>query len=201
VKRIVQQIEGSKAYGIGYREWRRQRSFIAADIGAPGTFLDLGCANGFLVCCLRKWSRHALIPYGIDIDPAAIEECRRLFPRHHTHFSCANVRDLPEHLAAEFPQRFDYVFWNIPSGWRIDDARDHVERLMPLVGSAGKLLLAVYGRNAPDVSASEWEADGRAVINVFTGLQERGVVFRHVRYNPWGTHHGVGVVDLSQNTR
>ena len=52
-----------------YEDWVRLRSPIADCITAPGTFLDIGCANGFLLECLLEWTTEkgvAIEPYGLD---------------------------------------------------------------------------------------------------------------------------------------
>ena len=194
MSKIVKHIEGCNAYGIDYREWRRQRHFIAADIDCDGSFLDLGCANGFLVRCLEKWSGCRFVPYGVDINPQAIADCAQLFPGKTGHFVCRDVRDFTDDLPPGFPSVFDYVFWNIPNGWSLDEKRRQLASLMQLVAPGGKLLAAVYGSNARGMSASAWDAEGLAVRGVFADLESRGIAFRHVRHNPWGTHHAVGQV-------
>ena len=36
--------------------WKAARSAIARGIDAPGTFLDVGCANGLLMESIARWS-------------------------------------------------------------------------------------------------------------------------------------------------
>jgi SAM-dependent methyltransferase len=198
LNKIVKRIEGSKAHGIGYREWRRRRLFIAAEIVGPGTFIDLGCANGFLLRCLLKWSGQALVPYGIDIDGNAVAGCRELFPRHDGHFARMDVRDFAVRTPAGFPGRYDYVFWNMPNGWTVEEKARLARRLTARVAPGGRLLLAVYGGNAAGLDASQRAAERRGVLEVFARLEALGIGFAHVRPNPLGTSHCVGRVAAGQ---
>src|SRR5436853_7891156 len=52
--------------------WRYKRSLIAEAVDRDGTFLDVGCASGYLMECLARWSRapgHEGEPYRLDIPP------------------------------------------------------------------------------------------------------------------------------------
>src|SRR5512136_1680353 len=48
-----------------FEDWTRLRIPIAECIETPGTFLDIGCANGFLLECLLDWAAKK----GIQVDP------------------------------------------------------------------------------------------------------------------------------------
>ena len=54
------------------RAWTQGRSLICDAIHKDGSFLDVGCANGYLMESIYKWSaergRH-VEPYGLDISP------------------------------------------------------------------------------------------------------------------------------------
>lgn len=55
--------EGRKGrYGVlpKYTDWEEGRRLIANAINNDGSILDIGCANGFLLRCLREWSSHKL---------------------------------------------------------------------------------------------------------------------------------------------
>src|ERR1051326_7701701 len=52
--------------------WEQARSLIADAVHHDGTFLDVGCASGYLMECLERWARdrgHAIQPHGLDIAP------------------------------------------------------------------------------------------------------------------------------------
>ena len=53
--------------------WEAARRGIVEGIDRPGTFLDVGCANGLLMESLAAWSPHAVEVYGIDFAPGLVE--------------------------------------------------------------------------------------------------------------------------------
>ncbi len=106
-----------------YADWEYARSHIAHAIDRPGSFLDVGCANGFLLESLAAWSRHAIEPWGLDIAPELVELARRRLPAHAPHLAVGNA------LEWEPPRRFDYARTNleyVPQR----RPRDLVDRLM-----------------------------------------------------------------------
>ena len=50
--------------------WEAARKLIAYPIDRPGTFLDVGCANGLLMESVVRWAVFPVEPYGIDFAPA-----------------------------------------------------------------------------------------------------------------------------------
>ncbi|MBI4214286.1 MAG: class I SAM-dependent methyltransferase [Chloroflexi bacterium] len=65
-------------------EWRWARELILDALpGAGGTFLDVGCANGYLMECAQRWGRERglrLEPYGVDISWRLTSLARRRLP-------------------------------------------------------------------------------------------------------------------------
>jgi 2-polyprenyl-3-methyl-5-hydroxy-6-metoxy-1,4-benzoquinol methylase len=55
-------LSGSGLAGADFKVWERARLFISEAINAPGSILDIGCGNGFLLRCLQEWSKYKLIP-------------------------------------------------------------------------------------------------------------------------------------------
>lgn len=49
-------------------DWEHSRSLIADAIDRDGTFLDIGCANGYLMECIPRWTSFDVEPYGVDIS-------------------------------------------------------------------------------------------------------------------------------------
>ncbi|MEE8413571.1 MAG: class I SAM-dependent methyltransferase, partial [Dehalococcoidales bacterium] len=86
--------------------WVSLRKPVADCIDKPGSFLDIGCANGYLLECCTRWTAERGIkidPYGLDISPKLIELARRRLPQFASHFFTGNAfRWLP-------PRRFDFV--------------------------------------------------------------------------------------------
>jgi SAM-dependent methyltransferase len=56
--------------------WEAARRGIVEGIDLPGTFLDVGCANGLLMESVAAWSPHAVEVYGIDFAPGLVELAR-----------------------------------------------------------------------------------------------------------------------------
>ena len=62
--------EQSGYYGL-VEQWIATRKPNADCIDTSGSFLDIGCANGYLLECILKWTSERnlkVIPYGIDIS-------------------------------------------------------------------------------------------------------------------------------------
>jgi SAM-dependent methyltransferase len=86
--------------------WEKGRRPVMAAVDRDGTFLDVGCANGFLMESVRTWGGergHDLEPYGLEIMPELAELARRRLPQWADRVFVGNARDwIP-------PRRFDYV--------------------------------------------------------------------------------------------
>ena len=72
--------------------------------------------------------------------------------------------------------------------------RGDAGRLAPLVAPGGKLLIAAYGGNAPELTAWQRQEEKRALASTFSQLSALGVRFQRIRFNPHGTQHAVGVI-------
>lgn len=66
--------EGSGKSGTA-EDWEYARSHVAHAVDRDGSFLDIGCANGYLLECLPRWTPHQLDRYGVDIAPGAGRRC------------------------------------------------------------------------------------------------------------------------------
>jgi SAM-dependent methyltransferase len=101
-----------------YEDWEYSRSLIADAIDRDGSFLDVGCANGYLLECLVGWTPHQLDVFGLDIAPELADLARRRLPawadrfvvgnaltwdagRHFT-FARANLDAVPPHRRHDF---------------------------------------------------------------------------------------------------
>src|SRR2546426_5525017 len=102
-------------FGGGPGRWRGEREPIleaingdpSAGLGAGSNFLDIGCANGYLLECLVLWGRErglSLVPYGVDIGPKLIEVAKRRLPQFAENFCVANAWDWRP------GRRFRYVY-------------------------------------------------------------------------------------------
>lgn len=124
----------------GAESWERARSLIAEAV-RPGTFLDVGCASGYLMECLVRWCSAAGVacePYGLDIAPELAELARRRLPHWRERIFTGNALDWQP------PRRFDVVRTGldyVPSRRR----RALIERLLAdIVADDGRLIIGVF---------------------------------------------------------
>jgi SAM-dependent methyltransferase len=86
--------------------WESARRPIVAAIDRDGSFLDVGCASGYLMECVQRWAAeagHSVQPFGLEIAPALAELARRRLPQWADRIFVGNARSwLP-------PRRFDFV--------------------------------------------------------------------------------------------
>jgi SAM-dependent methyltransferase len=134
--------------------WVACRKPIAGCVTSDGTFLDIGCANGYLIECLLEWTRArglTIEPWGLDVSAALVELARQRCPEWAADMIVGNAfRWRP-------PRRFDYVrteLCYVPDECR----RDYVLRLLDeFIAPGGRLLVCEYrSRNAPP---SPWVED------------------------------------------
>ena len=127
--------------------WTRLRKPIADCIDRPGSFLDIGCANGYLLECCLRWTAERDIqidPYGLDLSEPLLELAKKRLPQYADHFFTGNAFSwLP-------PMRFDFVRTElvyVPA----DYEQQYVAFLLTHhLKPGGKLLVANYGEGRPD---------------------------------------------------
>lgn len=86
--------------------WRSSRGLILEAIDRPGTFLDIGCANGLLMASVAAWAGErglTVEPYGVEISPRLAALARTLHPAWADRIWTANADDWRP------PRRFDFV--------------------------------------------------------------------------------------------
>ncbi len=137
------------------QDWEVLRRPIADCITRPGTFLDIGCANGYLLECILLWTQERsvqVIPYGLDFSEMHAALARQRLPLYADNIFVGNAWDwLP-------PQSFDYV--NSTLDYVPYELREaFVQRLLDhYVKQGGFLLIAEYsGRRTgvPEKRVSE----------------------------------------------
>ena len=133
-------------------KWTKCRKPIADCIEREGTFLDAGCANGYLLQSMIKWkSRDGInvIPYGLDIGHKLIELSKKRLQQYACNFFQGNI------INWEPPFKFDYVRTElvyVPEEYR----KSFINRLLnKYVKSNGKLILCEY-RSAKDDPKKPW---------------------------------------------
>jgi len=147
-------IEQSGFHG-GPERWRSEREPILNAVDGDGSFLDAGCANGYLLECLIRWARDrgvTLEPYGVDIGPRLIAEAKRRLNAFADNFWVANAWDW------RAPRRFRYVY-------TLNDCvppqllRAYVLHLLDsVVEPGGRLIVGSYGsrsRGEPPLEIAE----------------------------------------------
>jgi SAM-dependent methyltransferase len=89
---------GSSRDAIG---WKYARSLLADAVERGQTFLDVGCANGFLMESMARWA--GVEPYGLEISPELADLARRRLPHWRDRVWVGNALDWTP------PHRFDVV--------------------------------------------------------------------------------------------
>jgi SAM-dependent methyltransferase len=129
-------------FGGEPQRWRAEREPILAAVDGDGEFLDVGCANGFLLECLVVWAAergYRLQPHGVDYGQRLIALARRRLPQFANNFHVANAWDWNP------PQRyrFTYTLWDcVPGKLLADYCRRLLERA---VAPNGRLIVGMYG--------------------------------------------------------
>jgi hypothetical protein len=139
-------------FGGGPKRWRAERELILDAVDADGDFLDVGCANGYLLQCLVDWARPTgikLRPFGLDQGARLIDLAREQFQDLSDHFWVGNAWDwLP-------PRRFRYVYTltdYVPEAY----LREYLARLLDLfLQKDGTLIVGAYGSTSTGQPAQD----------------------------------------------
>jgi SAM-dependent methyltransferase len=127
--------------------WTSLRRPLADCLDRSSSFLDIGCANGYLLECLLGWAGEGGLqvePYGLDISARLVELARQRLDHYSDHFFTANAFDwIP-------PQRFDFVRTElvyVPAEYE----RAFVSHLFNhYLKPDGRLIIASYMEGMPD---------------------------------------------------
>lgn len=127
--------------------WASLRRPVADCIERSGSFLDIGCANGYLLECCVRWTAHRGLKvdaFGLDISEKLIALARRRLAQWADRFYVANA------YLWRPPRRFDYVRTElvyVPA----EHERDYVRHLLEnYLNPGGTLLVANYSEDMPD---------------------------------------------------
>jgi SAM-dependent methyltransferase len=126
-------------FGGDEARWEAGRRAIADAIDRDGSFLDIGCANGYLMECVVRWSPHRIEPYGLDFAPAVAQLARKRLPQWADRIFLGNA------LTWDPPRRFDFVRTELV--YVPEEARPgYVRRLLDqVVAPGGRLIVCSYG--------------------------------------------------------
>ena len=94
-------------HGGNEARWRYTRVLMILEaLHKDGSFLDIGCANGYLIECLQKWIEGSGLKvefYGVDISEELIDLAQKRLPDRSDRFSVANA------VLWTPSRRFDFV--------------------------------------------------------------------------------------------
>ncbi len=129
-------------------QWEACRRPIADCLDRSGTFLDIGCANGYLLECVVRWVKESGIevaPYGLDLSDKMVALAQERLPEYAHHMFVGNAWDWVP------PRTFDYIRTElvyVPDHLH----QAYVKRLVEVyLKPEGKLLIAEY-RNSRENS-------------------------------------------------
>ena len=141
-------------FGGGAERWRAEREPILDAVTDGGAFLDVGCANGFLLECLVAWAAErgvALEPWGVEQSAELVALARARLPSHASRLFVGNA------WSWQPPRRFRYVYCLldvVPES----HLRTYVARLLErVVEPGGVLVLGSYGscsRSVPPIDVA-----------------------------------------------
>ena len=143
--------QAGSGFGGDAASWRARRGQIVDCLHRPGTFLDIGCANGLLMESVREWAAErglAIEPYGVDLAPGLVDLARRRLPRWADRIEVGNAIDYAP------GRRFTFVHVLLDAVPRRRRA-DLVRHALTLVEPGGRLLVSHYLGGTTDRTAGE----------------------------------------------
>lgn len=175
-----------------FATWERERAYVSEPITEPGTILDFGCANGFLLRTLQEWTGlgDRLVPYGVDTNSEHIKDAQQLYPDQKDHFYTSDqflqtpIDARPKKLQGPF----DYVYWNVwdnlPVSANSDDYfKGYFTNLLAITKDQGKLIMGFYQANQD--ASREKIAHINTLLNS-ENFQKLGILHANVLENPQG---------------
>jgi SAM-dependent methyltransferase len=159
-----------------FEDWMRLRLPNLAPVNRPGTYLDVGCANGYLLECLLAWTQLKGVkiePYGLDLSLKLVTLAKKRLSTYTNNIYRGNIWDWQP------LRRFDYVRTEldyVPYNYR----KLLIERLLrEFLEEDGKLLLSHY-RSSRDNLAIGWIDDdlkawGFKAIEIHSGYDANGL--------------------------
>lgn len=160
-------------FGGGHARWRTERELVLDAVSDDGDFLDVGCANGYLLECLVQWGheRHVrLTPYGVDCSAQLIALAKQRLSQYASHFWVANAWEwLPL-------RQFRHVY-------SLDDCVPqellpaYIRRLVTrYVETGGTLIMGAYGSYSKQEAARDIATDIAAAGFRVAGSSSRGAL-------------------------
>lgn len=133
----------------GPERWRAERIPILEPVDKDGPFLDVGCANGYLLECLVRWAKERgidLVPFGLDQGSALVDLARLRHPGIESNFFVGNAWNWTP------PMHFHYVY-TLYDCVPVSYLGKYVTRLASqFVAPAGRLIIGAYGSRSDAIS-------------------------------------------------
>ena len=152
--------------------WVSLRKPVADCVDRSGSFLDIGCANGYLLECCIEWTaeRHINIePYGVDFSEKLVELAMHRLPQYKDNFFIGNAFTwLP-------PRRFDFVRTEL-----VYVPAEHEKQYVGFIlenylNPGGRLLVANYGEGLTQQEIERGIMKGsHATSDILLRLRELG---------------------------
>ena len=161
-------------FGGGHERWRTERELVLDAVPDDGDFLDVGCANGYLLECLVQWGheRHVrLTPYGVDCGAHLIALAQQRLPQYAVALlggECVGV-DAPSYSSATS------IACMIASLRELLPA--YIRRLVTrYVEQGGTLIMGAYGSYSKQEAARDIATDIAAAGFRVAGSSSRGAL-------------------------
>lgn len=153
-----------------YERWESLRRPVADCVHRSGSFLDIGCANGYLLECLLAWTAERdqhIDSHGLDISEKLLALARERLTDYANQLYLGNAFNwMP-------PQRFDFVRTElvyVPDGLEAE----YISRLLDVfLKPGGRLLIASYSEGMPEEKIKLIEGANRATL-ILPHLEELG---------------------------
>ena len=143
-------------------DWRYKRGLLADAVDKSGTFLDVGCASGYLMETMVEWCAErgcAIEPYGLDISPELAALARRRLPQWAERIWVGNGLGWVPSGVAGAQERFDFVRMGleyVPPKRQRDLVRHLLEKVVAL---RGRLIVGVYSEERDETRAGPSEEE------------------------------------------
>ncbi len=159
-----------------FEDWISLRLPNLAPVDYSGTYLDVGCANGYLLECLLSWATLKgieIVPHGLDYSADLIALAQKRLSFHRSNLFVGNIWNWQP------PQRFNYVRTEldyVPRNYH----KPLLERLLKeFITKNGKLIISQYRNRQDDLTDnwidSELEECGFKVIATHSGYSTDGL--------------------------
>ena len=130
-----------------FERWAALRRPVADCLDRDGTFLDIGCANGYLLECCGGWASERGVkiePFGVDFSEALITLARARLPEYRDNFWVANAFNWVP------PRKFTFVRTDLVYA-PAELEGEYVRHLLAhVVEPGGRLLIASYSEGRAD---------------------------------------------------